>query len=137
MKVIFLMMIGMSLLQADFIKEGDTVKDTQSNLEWQDNEVGSGTTWENAIEKCENLELAGHNDWRLPNINELKSIADISKYNPAIVKVFKNTISFYYWSSTTYEGHKNDAWFIYFSDSHTYKNSKEHSYYVKCVRDGE
>lgn len=138
MRVIFLMMIGMSLLQADFIKDGDTVKDTQSNLEWQDNKARDYyLTWNHAIKLCENLELAGHSDWRLPNIKELNSIVDNSKYKPAIVEVFKNTGSTKYWSSTTTKSYKYAARFVDFERGFIAGISKSESFRVRCVRGGD
>ena len=137
MRTILLIMIGFSLLQADFIKTGDVVKDTVSKLEWQDNAIGSPTTWQGAIDRCESLTLDGHSDWRLPNINELKSIIDRSKSNPAIVQGFKNTSSGNYWSSTTHEGYKGNAWFVYFSYGVVGDNGKDLNNYVRCVRDGQ
>ena len=137
MRAILLIMIGLSLLQADFIKTGDVVKDTVSKLEWQDNEIGSQTTWQGAIDRCEALVLDGHNDWRLPNINELKSLIDRSKSNPAIVEGFKNTSSNFYWSSTTYNDYKGSAWVVLFSDGFVYYLYKATNGYVRCVRDGQ
>ena len=137
MRTILLIMIGFSLLQADFIRTGDVVKDTVSKLEWQDNAIGSPTTWQGAIDRCESLTLDGHSDWRLPNINELKSIIDRSKSNPAIVQGFKNTSSGYYWSSTTNEGYKSFAWIVIFDGGIVYYNGKDSNYYVRCVRDGQ
>ncbi len=137
MRAILLIMIGLSLLQADFIKTGDVVKDTVSKLEWQDNEIGSQTTWQGAIDRCEELVLDGHNDWRLPNINELKSLIDRSKSNPAIVEGFKNTSSDYYWSSTTYEDTKSSAWVVDFSYGNVGNYNKDDNSYVRCVRDGQ
>ena len=137
MRVILLIMIGLSLLQADFIKTGDVVKDTVSKLEWQDNKIGSQTTWQGAIDRCEALVLNGHSDWRLPNINELKSLIDRSKSNPAIVEGFKNTSSNLYWSSTTFDS-KGYAWFVDFKGGNVYYHGgKGDSYYVRCVRDGQ
>ncbi len=137
MRAILLILIGLSLLQADFIKTGDVVKDTVSKLEWQDNEIGSQTTWQGAIDRCEALVLDGHNDWRLPNINELKSLIDRSKSNPAIVEGFKNTSSDDYWSSTTFEGGKDGAWFVGFGTGGVDGNAKDYNFYVRCVRDGQ
>ncbi len=137
MRTILLIMIGFSLLQADLIRTGDVVKDTVSKLEWQDNAIGSPTTWQDAIDRCESLTLDGHSDWRLPNINELKSIIDRSKSNPAIVQGFKNTNSGNYWSSTTSDGDKANVWIVNFDDGNVGIDSKDNSSYVRCVRDGE
>ena len=140
MRVILLIMIGLSLLQADFTKTGDIVKDSVSGLEFQDDAVGSKMKWETSISYCEALTFGGYSNWRLPNINELKSIVDRSRRNPAIVDVFTNTSSNRYWSSTTYEGYRNDAWIVGFGNGFvgsSSKGSKSSSYYVRCVRDGQ
>ncbi len=135
MKIIFLIIVGLSLLQADFTKTGNIVKDSLSKLEWQDDAVGSSTTWQAAIDRCEALELDGYSDWRLPNINELKSIVDRSKVNPAIAVGFENTSSHYYWSSTSYEDYRDSAWFVYFYNGDVSHYLKGNNFYVKCVRD--
>ena len=137
MKTILLIMIGLSLLQADFTKTGDIVKDNVSKLEWQDDAVGSSMTWESAIGYCESLTLGGYSDWRLPNVNELKSIVDRSKLSLAIVQGFENTSSNYYWSSTTFEDYRKYVWIVYFSSGNVYYNLKGENFYVRCVRDGE
>jgi len=138
MKVIFLMMIGMSLLHADFIKDGDIVKDTQSNLEWQDTKTESKVTWEEAIERCENLELAGHSDWRLPNINELKTTVDVSRED-GIVKVFKYFRFRTYCSSTTAENNNSKVWIVDLQEGGSLRSShkKDDTCYTRCVRGGE
>jgi len=138
MRAILLIMIGFSILNADFTKNGNIVTDNNSKLQWQDNEVGSRTTWQGAIDRCESLILDGQSDWRLPNINELKSIVDRSKVYPAIVTGFVNTSSsYFYWSSTTYESNKYYAWIVYFYNGHVGNDVKDNGYYVRCVRDGQ
>ena len=137
MRVILLIMIGLSLLQADFSRTGEIVKDSMSGLEFQDDAVGSRMKWEAAISHCEALTLGGHSDWSLPNVNELKSIADRSKVDPAIEDTFTNTNSDRYWSSTTYEGNKNDSWTVYFGSGYVGNDPKGSSNYVRCVRDGQ
>jgi hypothetical protein len=41
---------------------------------WTKKDNGSKVTWQEATDYCRNLQLAGHSDWRLPTIDELKSI---------------------------------------------------------------
>ncbi len=135
MKIIFLIIVGLSLLQADFTKTGNIVKDSLSKLEWQDDAVGSSTTWQAAIDRCEALELDGYSDWRLPNINELKSIVDRSKVNPAIAVGFENTSSnYYYWSTTSYEKNKSYARAVFFNYGRVDSYAKGNNAYVRCVR---
>jgi hypothetical protein len=138
MKKIIVAMLGLSIaLLADFTKEGDIVTDSVTKLEWQDDAITDTMEWQEAIEYCEGLELEEHTDWRLPNINELKTIIDRSRYNPAIVSAFEQTSSSYYWSSTTYEGGHEDAWAVCFDDGYVSYDYKDYDYYVRCVRAGQ
>ena len=43
--------------------------DSSSGLIWSSKHTG---TWQNAVEYCESLSEGGFEDWRLPNINELR-----------------------------------------------------------------
>ncbi len=137
MKILFLIIVGLSILQADFIKVGDTVKENISKLQWQDDGANSIESWITAIEYCENLSLENYTDWRLPNINELKSISDKSKTDVAVVSGFTNILSYNYWSSTTYQNLKDHAYCVNFENASTYHFSKAEYHYVRCVRDGD
>jgi len=92
-----------------------TITDTSTGLMWQQDTAPGRYNWEQALTYCENLSLAGKNDWRLPNRNELQSIVDYSRYNPAIdTAFFPDTGADYYWSSTTGANYPNEAWAAYF-----------------------
>ncbi len=55
------------------IDNGDgTVTDASNGLIWQQSGPGS-MDWESALTYCENLDLSGFDNWRLPNRNELLS----------------------------------------------------------------
>ena len=99
----------------NFIDNGDgTITDTSTGLMWQKATAPGTYTWEQALTYCENLTLpaGGYSDWRLPNRNELQSIVDYSRYNPAIdTTFFPDTVASAYWSSTTYAYDTNDAWY--------------------------
>ena len=137
MKRILLIVIGLSsVLLADFSKTGNIVTDAVTGLQWQDDAVDSSMRWGNAITYCESLDLGGHNNWRLPNINELKSIIDRSKENPAIVDGFENINSSNYWSSTTVKNDQKNAWIVLFSKGYVRRKGKGGGAYVKCVREG-
>ncbi len=127
-----------------------TVTDLTTNLMWQQCSEGYTTstdkcdtagatvlfTWETAISTCESLTLGGFTDWRLPNIKELKSIADMSKYAPAINRnYFPNTQSTGYWSSTTNASVADYAWILNFYYGNTVSDGKRAVWgYVRCVR---
>ena len=63
-----------------FVDNGDgTVTDTATGLMWQAVDSGATLDWENALSYAENLTLAGHDDWRLPDVKELQGIVDYSR----------------------------------------------------------
>ena len=137
-------MIGLSsYLSAEFTKSGEVVTDSTTGLAWQDNSDTNGTqrTWQEAIDYCEALTLDTHDDWRLPNINELKSLIDRSKREPAIkgdVFEYIGTNNYYiYWSSSSFVGNEDDAWVVYFYGGNVHGHGKGYNGYVRCVRDGQ
>jgi len=92
--------------------------------------------WKDAIQACKELNFAGYKDWRLPTIEELASLVDYSKREPAIdTEAFPDTKSSWYWSSTPVAGSVGFAWYVYFYGGGVgdgfYKNS---SGYVRPVR---
>ena len=119
------------------------VTDNATGLMWVYNANGAGCfsggtkTWTQAITSAESLTFAGYSDWRLPNINELISIVDYGRYNPAITpNYFRNTKAAYYWSSTTYTSNSGFAWYIEFYNGYASGVTKANSYYVRPVRGG-
>ena len=136
-------MIGASLfLYAGFNRDSSgVVADSATGLAWQDDYSDNGeniksATWQDALVYCEELSLEGKNDWRLPNIRELKSIIDDTKSNPAINSVFTNVTSDFYWSATTVASNSSNAWNVNFNDGYDYWYSKAGGLYIRCVRGG-
>jgi hypothetical protein len=101
-----------------YVDNGDgTVSDLATGLMWQQADDGRSRDWEEALAYAENLQLAGYDDWRLPNAKELQSIVDYSRSpdktgSPAIDPVFYVTEITdpegtggqfpYFWTSTTH-----------------------------------
>ena len=112
----------------------DTV--TMGNLMWQDNSEAKSTklNWKDANAYCQDLDLAGHSDWKLPSIKELQSIVDVSRCNPAIKKEFKNIDLIFVLSSSQYAFDIKYAWIVYFGNGATAIANKTNEYYVRCVR---
>ncbi len=143
MKWIVVLVVTVSMLHATWIRDNalEVVFDDQTNLIWQDNAnvATERYVWDDAIEYCEALDFAGSKDWRVPNINELFSIVDMERAEPAIdTTVFKNIVpKYYYWSSTTSAGNSNYVWNIYFGYGHDSTCTRNHHYYVRCVRDNK
>ena len=61
----------------------EMISDSSTNLFWQKEPVRKAT-WKEALSYCENLEYAGHTDWRLPNMNELATLIDYSKLSAEV-----------------------------------------------------
>lgn len=110
-----------TLVGNDFEDGDEIVIDKSTGFVWQKEDSGNGMDWEHALSYCENLNLAGKTDWRLPNIKELQFIVDYSKSpdttnSAAINSIFgiseivneagqKDYPNF--WSGTTHVSHNN------------------------------
>ncbi|MGD9972825.1 MAG: DUF1566 domain-containing protein [Desulfatirhabdiaceae bacterium] len=109
----------------------DTARDNKGSFAWM--------TWDEALSYCEGLTLGGHSDWRLPNIKELCSVMDYSRWNMAInMELFPNTESVY-WSSTTHSGiSTGEALNVeaYYGGNHS-RYSKSTGLHVRAVRGGQ
>ena len=118
------------------------VTDHISKLMWQDNIDNKTLTksWSEANSYCLNLTLDGFNNWRLPRYKELLYILDSSRFYPSsISRVFLNSATKYYWSSTLYYNSQSkiiSAYIVNFSDGHSMVSSKGLKYNFRCVRDG-
>lgn len=124
--------------------EDGTVYDKATNLTWQKCSrgqeslrcSGSATTsnWSGSLSYCNTLNLSG-GKWRLPNRNELASIIDLSGVEPTINnKLFPNTPSVYYWTSTTFQQVYTSAWVVNFGNGVVNFQVKTLPNYTRCVR---
>ena len=96
-----------------FTDNGDeTVTDNNTKLMWTKSADLWGV-WYYAKDECDALVLAGHSDWRLPSLYELKSLIDRSQSDPALPlnNPFTNMqLEDYYWSSTKYRPGVRSGW---------------------------
>jgi len=131
-----------------FVENGDgTLTDTCTGLVWLeetadvnlDGRIDSADAipWCDALDYCENLTYAGHDDWRLPNVRELQGIVDYGRFGPATDPVL-GAASSTYWSSTTCARFPIFAWRVIFSDGDVVVGGKsdDETYYVRAVRGG-
>ncbi|MBI5096680.1 MAG: DUF1566 domain-containing protein [Nitrospirae bacterium] len=123
--------------------ETDCVTDNLTGLMWTKNANLPGTyrTWQEAIDYANGLSLCGYTDWRLPNRNELHSLTDFSRSNPALPSghPFLNVQSYNYWSSTSYAyyTYTNYAWLVDMWFGNMYAGYKSGNGYVWPVRSGQ
>lgn len=129
---------GKTGLDSHYVDNGDnTVTDLNTGLMWQKTGT-SDIAWEEALTYCENLELAGYDDWRMPSRNELQSIVDYSVSEPAInTSYFPEAMSSWYWSSTTDMAGTGYACCVHFRRGHVDYSVKSGTQYVRAVRGGQ
>ena len=85
-------------------------------LIWQQADDGKARDWPGALKYCEDLDLAGKSDWRLPNVKELQSVVDYGKNDPALDQRFlqQNDKKGWFWSSTTHGDNISMASYVCF-----------------------
>ena len=130
-----------------------TVTDSATGLMWKkclegvsgntcENGSASSFTWQQALQQPGTVNavgFAGHADWRLPNIKELRSIVEEQCYNPAInPNRFPNTPSYGVWSGSPLAAYSDYAWYVYFYFGFSYFAAYRVSYCaVRLVRGGQ
>ncbi|MBV5276569.1 DUF1566 domain-containing protein, partial [bacterium] len=111
-----------------------TVLDKRNGLIWkQCSEGQSGSTcngsatthtWSGALSLAASSAFAGYSDWRLPNVKELKSLAEKCRSDPAINNtIFPATPSSNFWSGSplAYDSYYGGSryvrsWYVSFDD---------------------
>ena len=136
MRILLMVILLWSGLQAEFMKQGEAVIDTERGLLWQDNSAveSEELLFSEANDYCQNLVLEKHDDWRLPTLLELQSIIDYKRYDPALERGFYFGLSKNYWSSTLYADDKERAWDVNFKSGSSEHNRHSYDFYVRCVR---
>ncbi len=125
-----------------FVDNGDgTITDLATGLMWQKDDSKKGMTWDNAIKYADELELAGHDDWILPDVKQLQSIVDYSRspkttnsaainpmFNTSAIKDMDDNKNYpYFWSSTTHLDGKipeASAAYVAFGDAQGFMHNK-------------
>lgn len=118
-------------LPMSYRDNGDgTVTDLNTGLIWEQTPSAGPVTWGEAGEYCENLELGGYSDWRLPTLKELFSISNFSAGWPYLdTFFFKLSVEGrvdkdeQYWASEKYvgetvEGRSNAAFGVNHATGH-------------------
>ena len=147
------LMFDKSIPDSRFTDNRDgTVTDNLTQLVWLKNTNCFGIQdWQSAVLAVKSLKEGdcGPNpdlvlsdgssagDWRLPTMNELCTLIDFSKRDPALPNghMFSDAPPGYHWSATTLDNHSELAWIVYFESGTTcYENIKNRSGYTLPVR---
>ena len=99
-----------------------TVTDGCTGLMWQQVDDGVDRLWCEALAHCEDLDLGGETDWRMPNVFELESLVHYGFRNPPMIDpIFEDTNGSpgRYWTSTTRwdsTAFRTVAWLVEFNE---------------------
>ena len=152
--------VGVGLIYPRFIENGNgTVTDSMTGLVWLKMANCIQGDWASAVAAVSSL-ASGHcgltdgsaaGSWRMPNRNEMQSLADRNQNNESqyLNNIFLNPddsvyqpsilINFiaseYYWTSTTNAADTTEAWTVYSCDYGVYDMPKAGTGYTLAVRD--
>lgn len=111
-----------------------TVFDANTKLTWERTLSSGLVTWSQANDYCANLSFAG-GGWRMPTIQELQTLIDESRSEPAIDDIiFPDTPLSYAWSKTPVSGAVGPRWRVNFYDGFVNAGGMNSTHTVRCVR---
>ncbi len=121
-----------ALLTGDHV----AVRDAKTGLIWaaEPMQGGNNFTHPDAMKACADLDLLGHKDWRAPTIEELLSIVDYARVDPAVDPEFFKGPYDWTWSSTVAAAPAGCAWLVYLGDGFSNRYFRDFRGHVRAVR---
>jgi hypothetical protein len=119
-----------------------TVTDNLTVLTWEQKTAANEQytyKYSEAVSYCENLNLGGHDDWRVPTRKEYSTLLNLGRVSPALdITYFPYSTSteVYYWTTTPYQMDPTKLWAIQISFGTIEKDSydpEEYPLKVRCV----
>ncbi len=136
--LLFLVALFLIVFNLDSSNCGDgTVILESSDVCWQVGTKPNGaSSLDDAISYCDNLELAGKKDWRLPEVEELSTLVDEKNIGLVINEsIFVGTLPTSYWTASLHPNKDDMYWYISFANGHQgYAFGFQKDYGVRCVR---
>jgi len=123
----------------ELVMGNEAVLDKETGLVWEQSPSDEIKYWKDAVYYCYNKNVGNRGGWRLPAVEELRSLVDPTASNPALPDghPFSIVQMSYHWTITTYEENSDYARQVRLSTGVVYNGNKtgEQSA-VWCVRGG-
>jgi hypothetical protein len=123
--------------------DGAAVLDRETGLTWAQSPAPMVATWQRAMDYCTTLTLGGRKGWRLPTVEELASLVDVTQTDPSLPggHPFSNVRPDFlngavaYWTSSTYSS--DSAWVVDMHFGGIATQSRGFGYFIWPVRGGK
>jgi len=129
------------------VLDGAAVLDKETGLVWERSPDNAYRIWIDAINQCYSKQVGGRLGWRLPTVEELASLVDLTQSNPALPSghPFDTDCtsggcvqSYIYWSATTLAGAPSGVWGVNMDSGYVgYYDKTGYGVFVWCVRGGQ
>lgn len=114
---------------------GEAVKDRKTGLLWEQAPDSFHGVWSEAPDHCRAKAVGGKQGWRVPTVQELSSLIDRSRHDPALPEghPFSNIKSAIYWTATPSPTDDIVAWQVSFFSGEPVTDQKSGMRRVWCV----
>lgn len=121
-------------IQARFTVSGATVRDSTTGLTWEKAPPDSTFDWNAARTRCDGLVLGGHGDWRIPRVEEIRTLFQTDPPDTFLVKDHPFTVTTQQrWTAT---GNPATRFAILVSNGNIHHEPTTEAIAVWCVRGG-
>ena len=115
-----------------------TITDNLTGLTWEQKTAANEQyvyTYSDAVNYCENLNLGGHDDWRMPTRKEYSTVFNLGRTSPALdTSYFPYYTSTAGWTASPYQKDLTQMWAVLISWGITFPTSAtQTSLNVRCV----
>lgn len=121
----------------NFTVSNGVAHDNLTGLDWEETPAyPTAASLASATANCASLVKGGYDDWRIPSIDELVTLADWGHYYCPLTHkgTMQGTACDWYWSSTVYPTDANYAFSFNFNDGALGWQYIYYDYRMRCVR---